>query len=90
MIATLAVTAISVMRDAEVRCAAFTRPLELVIEREPRWANGVRAHFDADQPYVIHLDPREHRVRLVVRHEVEHACRFAAGRADWAMGEPVY
>ena len=84
------VLALAAMREAQAACPALTRPLTLVVAPEPRWAQGVRAHFDTAQPYTIHLDPRERRVVLVVRHEVQHACRWAQGRPDWAMGEAVY
>lgn len=71
-------------------CPEVDRPPVVAVEREVRWPRE-KAHFDAATPQRIHIDPRTPRVmvRRVVRHELEHWCRFNAGRADWAMGEKV-
>lgn len=85
--------AVATMRAAERECPALTRPMVLDVQPEPSWSHGVRGHFDAAQPFTIHIDPRERRVVLVVRHEMTHACRYAMRPNDvayWSMGERVY
>lgn len=57
------VVAVAALRCAQAQCPSLAdkAPITLAVEREPRWAHGVRAHFDTATPLTVFVDPEPKR-----------------------------